>query len=170
MPWSPIISPQFARPVIRNLAAYFRTHASDALAYFAPPAPLPAPFVYFGTAERVDENLFPMLLVLAVGTDWEIGADGESVQNRHEILCQVSNVGTDPDALADDIFIRINAVTSMICEMREADLFEGIAVSDVSPLVVNPGRHVYGSFLRQNAQQLYKHAASVNLFLSYFEK
>jgi hypothetical protein len=170
MPWQPSISPSFIRPVIQNLSAYFRVHSEDALAYFAPPAPTPPPFGHFGISERVDDTMFPWLLTLAVGTDWTLGADGMSAENSHEIIVQVSNVGTDPDALAEDIFIRVNAVTSMIVEMPQASLFEGIAVSDVSPLVINPGRHVYGSFLRQNATQMYRHAASINLFLSYFEK
>jgi hypothetical protein len=170
MPWAPTISPQFVRPVIINLTAYLRAHSAEALAYYAPPAPMPVDFKHVGIAERVDENLFPLLLVLAVGTDWEVGAESMSVSNVHEILIQVSNVGTDPDALADDILIRMNAVASMVYEMNEADFFEGITVGDVSPIVVKPGRTVYGSFLRQNATQMYKHAASLNLFLSYFEK
>src|SRR4029453_6426702 len=136
MPWAPNIAPNFIRPVIKNLTAYFRAYSADALAYFAPPAPVPAPFKHFGMSERIDDTLFPLLLVLAVGTDFEIGPESMSVNESHEIIVQISNVGPDPDALADDIFIRENAVTSMCAELTGADLFEGVNMANISPFVV----------------------------------
>jgi hypothetical protein len=166
-PWTPRIPAQFIRPLVKNLRAILERDAPAALAWAAAPETV-APFAWFGIAGHVEPR-YPYCLVLADSTDYEAADDAAAINENHTIAIEIGVNGNDPDKLADELFIRVNAVDSIIQESKWPDILEGIPFSQYGPCVLGPGSHKYGQFARRNANQQYAHVGVVGIKISYFE-
>jgi hypothetical protein len=167
MPWPPRIEAQYARPLIKNLLRIIERDAPAALAWAAAPDTV-APFAWFGIAAHLEPR-FPFVLVLADSSDKEDDADGTRIEEVHSISVQIGAAAADPDKLADEMFIRMNAVDSIIRESTWGDLLQGIPTSSFGAPVIAAGRHDYGQMPRRNANQLYMQAAAIAVKIGYFE-
>ena len=167
MPWQPKIPAQFVRPLVKNLRAILERDAPASLAWAGAPIQL-SNFAWFGTAQHVEPR-FPFCLVLADTSDVEGSDDASYINETHNIAILIGVNGNDPDRLADELFIRVNAVDSIIREAAWPDLLEGIPVAGYGPCVLETGRHNYAQFQRRNANQQYEHIAELSIKISYFE-
>lgn len=167
MPWHPKIPTQFIRPLVKNLRAVIERDAPDALAWAAAPSVV-APFAWFGIASHVEPR-FPYCLVLAETTDCEGSDDAAYVNEGHQITIEIGVTGNDPDRLADELFIRVNAIDSIIRNAQWPDLLEGVPIANYGPCVLDAGRHNYGAFVRRNANQQYAHIGVITVKITYFE-
>jgi hypothetical protein len=165
--WQPKLPAQFIRPLVRNLLAVIRRDEVDALAWAAAPETL-APFAWLGIAEHVEPR-YPYCLVLADGTDVEGDSDATGIQERHQLVVQLAVTGNDPDALADELFMRVNAVDSIIRQAAWPDLLEGVPWGGYGPTVLEAGRHNYNQFGRRNANQQYMHVGQISVVVAYLE-
>jgi hypothetical protein len=167
MAWTPKIPAQFIRPLVKNLRAVIERDAPNALAWAAAPSAV-VPFAWFGIASHVEPR-FPYCLVLADTTDCEGSDDASYINETNNIAIEIGVNGNDPDRLADELFIRVNAVDSIIRNAKWPDLLKGVPVANYGPCVLEAGRHNYGAFVRRNANQQYAHIGVLSLKISYFE-
>lgn len=170
MAWTPKIDAQYIRPIIRNLRRIIERDSPDALEWAAFVAGQAAPenFKVFGAAIHIEPR-FPFVLVLADTTEQATNADGTAIDELHSLAVQVGATAADPDKLADELFIRVNAVDSIIREATWGDILEGIATTSYGPPVLEAIRHEYGLLPRRSANQLYQQVAAISLKISYFE-
>lgn len=167
MPWTPRIDAQFVRPIIRNLRRIIERDAPNALEWAAAPD-VAAPFAWFGTAWHVDMR-YPFCLILADATEPDENAEASAIDEAHSLSIQIGSVASDPDKLADDLFIRVNAIDSIIRESTWEDILQGVATTSYGPPVLDLTRHDYGQLPRRNAQQQYMNVAAITMKISYFE-
>ena len=165
--WEPRIDARFIRPIVKNLRRIIERDSPDALLWAASPVVVD-PFAWFGTAWHVDMR-YPFVLVLADTTEPTENADGTAIDEVHTVSLQIGSVAADPDRLADDLFIRVTAIDSIIRECEWADLLQGIATTSYGPPVLELTRHDYGQLPRRNAQQHYMNVAAITMKISYFE-
>jgi hypothetical protein len=171
MAWTPKIDAQYIRPIIRNLRRIIERDAPDALAWAATVAAWPGSlenFKHFGAAIHIEPR-FPFVLVLADTTEQSTNADGSAIDELHSLAIQVGATAANPDQLADELFIRVNAVDSIIREATWEDILQGIATTSYGPPVLEAVRHEYGLLPRRSANQLYQQVAAITVKLSYFE-
>jgi hypothetical protein len=167
MAWEPRIEAQFVRPLVRNLRRIIERDAPEALAWAASPETV-APFKWFGTAWHTEPR-YPFVLVLADSIETAENAEGSAIDETHTISLQIGACASDPDKLADELFIRVNAVDSIIRESSWEDVLQGIATTSYGPPVLELSRHDFGQLPRRNANQLYMQVAAITIKISYFE-
>jgi hypothetical protein len=166
-PWTPRIDAQYIRPIIRNLRRIIERDAPAALAWAAAPETV-EPFRLFGAAIHVEPR-FPFVLVLADTTDQNTNADNTAIDEVHSLAVQVGATAADPDKLADELFIRVNAVDSIIREATWQDILQGVSTTSYGPPVLEAIRHEYGLLPRRSANQMYQQVAAIAVKISYFE-
>lgn len=171
--WNPKLKLQYVRPVIRNMVDAIRANQVAALAWAAAPALLPpADFAWIGRAIHVEPR-YPYVVVLASKSTAAEDAETAGADVEHQIIVQIGCTGNDPDALADELFIRVNAVDSILTEMTPAEWLEPMHPDDerlAGIFVLVSSSHDYGAFARSNANQLYEHRCQMTITVRYREQ
>jgi hypothetical protein len=167
MPWTPAYNLVSIECLASNLLAIFRRDQVAALAWASSPAL--QPFMYFGIARRVDQQIFPSCLALPVRLPMTQSHDEAAVQMRQEITIEIASVGPDPEKLAHEILTRTRAVTAMVLSASPMDIFEGITTGAFGGLVWDIQEIAINQFPRQNAQGQYLSLSQSLAVFSYIE-
>jgi hypothetical protein len=168
MPWTPAYNLVSIECLATNLLAIFRRDQAAALAWASPSVAL-QPFMYFGIARRVDQQIFPACLALPVRLPMTQSPDEAAVQMRQEITIEVASVGPNPEMLASEILTRTRAVTAMVLSASPMDIFEGITTGAFGGLVWDIQEIAINQFPRQNAQGQYLSFSQLLAVFSYIE-
>jgi hypothetical protein len=168
MPWTPAYNLISIECLATNLLAIFRRDQAAALAWANPSAAL-QPFMYFGIARRVDQQIFPACLALPVRLPMTQSPDEAAVQMRQEITIEVASVGPNPEVLASEILTRTRAVTAMVLSASPMDIFEGVTTGAFGGLVWDIQEIAINQFPRQNAQGQYLSLSQLLAVFSYIE-
>src|SRR5580765_52959 len=168
MPWTPAYNLISIERLASNLLAIFRRDQAAALAWASPSVAL-QPFMYFGIARRVDQQIFPSCLALPVRLPMTQSPDEAAVQMRQEIAIEIASVGPDPEKLAHEILTRTRAVTAMVLSASPMDIFEGITTGAFGGLVWDIQEIAINQFPRQNAQGQYLSLSQLLAVFSYIE-
>lgn len=168
MPWTPAYNLVSIECLASNLLAIFRRDQAAALAWASPTLAL-QPFMYFGIARRVDQQIFPSCLALPVRIPMTQSPDEQAVQMRQEITIEIASVGPDPEKLAHEILTRTRAVTAMVLSASPMDIFEGITTGAFGGLVWDIQEIAINQFPRQNAQGQYLSLSQLLAVFSYIE-
>src|SRR5215471_12377818 len=152
MVWKPLYQLLSIEKLAINLLAIYDRDQFEALQWVNPQL---APFRYFGSARRVDQQIFPSCLVLPVRFPMVQHADLAGMQMRQEITLEVAAVGPDPELLRNEVLQRTRAVVMMTLSAKPADFFEGIALNAYGGLAWDVQEIAVNQFPRQNAQGQY---------------
>jgi hypothetical protein len=171
MPWTPAYNLVSIECLATNLLAIFRRDQAAALAWASPSVAL-QPFMYFGIARRVDQQIFPACLALYTGNaPMEQSADEAAVQMHPRFMIEISNVNSDPDRLTREILTRSRAVTAMVLSASPMDIFEGVTLGAFGGLswdIQEIGMPDV-QFTRQNAQGQYMVRSQLIAVFNYIE-
>jgi hypothetical protein len=168
MPWTPAYNLVSIERLASNLLAIFKRDQIDALAWAGLPMLLP-PFMYFGIARRVDQQIFPSCLALPVRLPMTQSPDEAAVQMRQEITIEIASVSPDPEKLAREILTRTRAITAMVLSASPMDIFEGITTGAFGGLVWDIQEIAINQFPRQNAQGQYLSLSQSLAVFNYIE-
>ena len=168
MPWTPAYNLVSIECLASNLLAIFKRDQVAALAWANLIMTLP-PFMYFGIARRVDQQIFPSCLALPVRMPMTQSPDEQAVQMRQEITIEIAAVGPDPEKLAHEILTRTRAVTAMVLSASPMDIFEGVTTGAFGGLVWDIQEIAINQFPRQNAQGQYLSLSQLLAVFSYIE-
>jgi hypothetical protein len=168
MPWTPAYNLVSIECLATNLLAIFRRDQAAALAWASPSVAL-QPFMYFGIARRVDQQIFPACLALPVRLPMTQSPDEAAVQIRQEITIEIASVGPNPEVLAHEILTRTRAVTAMVLSASPMDIFEGVTTGAFGGLVWDIQEIAINQFPRQNAQGQYLSLSQSLAVFSYIE-
>jgi hypothetical protein len=168
MPWTPAYNLVSIECLATNLLAIFKRDQAAALAWASPTLAL-QPFMYFGIARRVDQQIFPSCLALPIRLPMTQSPDEAAVQMRQEIPIEIASVGPDPEKLAHEILTRTRAVTAMVLSASPMDIFEGVTTGAFGGLVWDIQEIAINQFPRQNAQGQYLSLSQLLAVFSYIE-
>jgi hypothetical protein len=168
MPWTPAYNLVSIECLATNLLAIFKRDQAAALAWASPTLAL-QPFMYFGIARRVDQQIFPSCLALPVRMPMTQSPDEQAVQMRQEITIEIASVGPRPEELAHEILTRTRALTAMVLSASPMDIFEGVTTGAFGGLVWDIQEIAINQFPRQNAQGQYLSLSQLLAVFSYIE-
>ena len=168
MPWTPAYNLLSIERLASNLLAIFKRDQVAALEWAGLHMLLP-PFMYFGIARRVDQQIFPSCLALPVRLPMTQSPDEAAVVMRQEITIEIASVSPDPEKLAREILTRTRAITAMVLSASPMDIFEGITTGAFGGLVWDIQEIAINQFPRQNAQGQYLSLSQSLAVFSYIE-
>jgi hypothetical protein len=171
MPWTPAYNLLSIERLAFNLLAIFKRDQIAALKWATNSADdlLFLPFMYFGIARRVDQQIFPSCLALPVRLPMTQSPDEAAVVMRQEITIEIASVSPDPEKLAREILTRTRAITAMVLSASPMDIFEGITTGAFGGLVWDIQEIAINQFPRQNAQGQYLSLSQSLAVFNYIE-
>jgi hypothetical protein len=168
MPWTPAYNLVSIERLASNLLAIFKRDQVAALDWASPGIAL-QPWMYFGIARRVDQQIFPSCLALPVRIPMTQSPDEAAVQMRQEITIEIASVNSDPEKLAREILTRTRAITAMVLSASPEDIFRGVTTGAFGGLVWDIQEIAINQFPRQNAQGQYLSLSQSLAVFSYIE-
>jgi hypothetical protein len=166
MPWTPAYNLLSIERLASNLLAIFKRDQVAALEWAGSGL---QPWMYFGIARRVDQQIFPSCLALPVRLPMTQSPDEAAVVMRQEITIEIACVNPDPEKLAREILTRTRAITAMVLSASLMDIFEGITTGAFGGLVWDIQEIAINQFPRQNAQGQYLSLSQSLAVFNYIE-
>jgi hypothetical protein len=167
VPFAPLYQLASIELLSINMIAVLQRDQVEALAAINPAL---QPFVYFGTARRVDQIIFPACFALPVRIPMTQDADLQGVTMRQELQIEVANISADPEALAREMLQRTRACVQIALSAAGADLFEGVTLSNYGGLAWDVTEIQINQWPRQNAQGHYFSSAQSSITFNYVER
>jgi hypothetical protein len=168
MPWTPAYNLVSIERLAGNLLDIFKRDQVAALEWASPSTAL-QPWMYFGIARRVDQQIFPSCLALPVRIPMNQSPDEQAVIMRQEITIEIAAIGPDPEKLAREILTRTRAITAMVLSASPMDVFEGVTTGAFGGLVWDIQEIQINQFPRQNAQGQYLSLSQSLAVFNYIE-
>ena len=167
MPFAPLYKLASIELLSVNMIAVLQRDQVEALQAINPDL---QPFVYFGTARRVDQIIFPGCFVLPVRIPMTQDADLQGVTMRQELTMEVADIASDPERLAREMLQRMRACVQMALTASAPDLFEGVALSNYGSVAWDVTEIQVNEWPRQSAQGHYFSRAQAQVVFNYLER